>query len=122
MCASPVFALTAQENALGGVKATAENAGLQEGDPATTIGFFIGVILSVLGLLLFIITVYGGIQMMTAAGKADQYEKGKKMIIEGVMGMLICLASWSLSTFVVNSLQTAVGSELPAAEVPPQAP
>lgn len=112
---APASAQTAQSTALTGLQSTNSTAGFAEGDPATTIGAAIGVILGALGLVLFIITVYGGIQMMTAGGKPDQFEKGRKMIVEGIIGMVICLLAWSLTSYVVNRITAAVsGSEFTA--------
>lgn len=99
----------AQEAALQGLKETAGEAKLTEGELSTTLGAVIGVVLSFLGIILVIIVVYGGMLWMTAGGNPDSVSKARHMIIEGIIGLIICLSAYTLSRYVVDKISGAVG-------------
>jgi len=103
---SNVLAVTAQETAISGLDETAGEANLEQGDPATTIGAAIGVLLGVLSVVLLVIVVYAGVTWMTAGGKEDVVKKSRSMLIEAVLGLLVCLLAYSFTTFVVERLAT----------------
>jgi len=44
---------------------------------------------------------------MTAAGNEDQVGEAKKIIVAGIIGLVIILASWGIASFVLNSLLEA---------------
>lgn len=102
---------TAQEDALAGLTETSNSANLQEGDLPTTIGAGIGVLLSILGVVFLVIVIYGGLLWMTAGGEEAKVKKGKTMLIEGVVGLLICLSAYSFSIYVVGKITQAVGAQ-----------
>ena len=101
---------TATGKALSGLEKTASSAGVNSGetDPALVIGRAIEILISILGVIFLIIVVYGGITWMTAQGEAKTVTKGKDMIIEGAVGMVICLGAYTLSYYVVQKLTEAV--------------
>ncbi|MFH0780293.1 MAG: hypothetical protein V1928_05615 [Parcubacteria group bacterium] len=110
VAANPALAIGgAQQQALTGLSSTAGNAKLVAGDPATTIGKAISLVIAVSSLILLIIVVYGGIQWMTAGGNKEQVGKSKSMIIEGVIGLMICLAAYALTSYVVTQITTVTG-------------
>ncbi|MBU1132640.1 hypothetical protein KKC32_05360 [Patescibacteria group bacterium] len=106
LMSSNVLAVTAQETAISGLDETAGEANLEQGDPATTIGAAIGVLLGVLSVVLLVIVVYAGVTWMTAGGKEDVVKKSRSMLIEAVLGLLVCLLAYSFTTFVVERLAT----------------
>ena len=101
---------TATGKALAGLEATAGIAGVNSGetDPALVIGKALEILISILGIIFLIIVVYGGITWMTAQGDPKTVTKGKDMIIEGIIGMAICLGAYAISYFVVQKLTEAV--------------
>jgi len=102
------LASTAQEIAKQGLATTNAQAKLSEGDPATTIGAMLSVLLSILGLVFVIICVYAGITWMTAAGDADNVKKARSMLIQGALGLAVTLAAYALTSFVVDRIGGAV--------------
>ena len=50
---------------------------------------------------LFLI-VYGGILIMTAAGKQEQVTKGKNVIVWAIIGALILGGAYAITTLVFN--------------------
>ena len=84
--------------------------GLSTTDPKIIIGNIIRTGLGVIGIILVCFIVYGGFVWMTAAGRPDQVDKAKKILINAVIGLIIILMSWSIATFVISSLTNATGT------------
>jgi len=110
--AGPVLAYDFKSD--GGLDTTAQKTGhleipLLSGDnPLGIIGVVIGVILSLLGVVFLILIIYGGILWMTAAGNEDKVGEAKKIIVAGIIGLVIILASWGIANFVLTSLLDSV--------------
>jgi cbb3-type cytochrome oxidase subunit 3 len=90
-----------------GLTDTAETAGFDTSktDLAVIIGTIIQVLLGLIGTVFLIITIYGGAMYMFPGGKEDNTKKGRAMIINGAIGMLIIALAYALSTFVINLLK-----------------
>ncbi|HCC22649.1 TPA: hypothetical protein DF272_00515 [Candidatus Falkowbacteria bacterium] len=73
-----------------------------------TIGRIIGIVLGLLGVVLVLLIIYGGFLYMTSGGKEDGAKKGKAFIINGIIGVLICLMAWAISSYVVSRLVETV--------------
>ncbi len=87
-----------------------DQTGLSATDPKIIIGNIIRTALGVVGIILVCVIVYGGFVWMTAAGRPDQVDKAKKILINAVIGLVIILLSWSIATFIVSSLTNATGT------------
>jgi hypothetical protein len=74
-----------------------------------TIGKFVNIILGFLGIVAFVIILYGGFLWMTSKGDEKQVGKAKRVIIDGVIGLAIVLASWAIAAFVMNFLGRGTG-------------
>jgi cbb3-type cytochrome oxidase subunit 3 len=72
--------------------------------PPEIIGSVIGAILSFIGVLFFILMIYGGITWMTAAGNQQQIDKAKNLIISAVIGLIIVMAAYALTSFIGTAL------------------
>lgn len=64
----------------------------------------INVVLSILGIVLLVIIVYAGALWMTAGGNSDQVGKAKSWLINAVIGLVITLAAYAISSFVIGAL------------------
>ena len=73
-------------------------------DPGSLVGRVIRIALSFLGVVFFILMLYGGFLWMTAAGSDEQVGKAKKLIIAAVTGLIIVLASYAISYFILSEL------------------
>ena len=60
----------------------------------------INYILALLGLITIIILVYGGIQMVTAAGDDSKYKKGFTIVKQAVVGLILI----GVSALIVNMI------------------
>jgi hypothetical protein len=94
-----------------GLEKTAEKTGHtnqaifgSNGDLFYGTGMTINTALSLLGVVFLVLTVYGGITWMTAEGDETKVEKAKKTITQAVIGLVIVLAAYAISLFVINAL------------------
>jgi len=62
----------------------------------------IGFVLSFIGVLFLILTIYGGINWMTAGGNEQKVEKAKTIIINAIIGLLIVLSAYTITSFIGN--------------------
>lgn len=85
---------------------TAGNAGLNTSmtDPIQIIGYYIGIGLNLLGVVLLGIFLYAGWLWMTAAGDSKQVDKAKAMMRTALIGLIITLSARILASFVVDQL------------------
>ena len=79
-------------------------------DLVTTITDLINVGLGLLGVIAVIIVLVGGFKWMTAGGEEEKVGEARKIIIAGVTGLAIILASWAIARFVLEQLSNATGS------------
>jgi len=92
-----------------GLGETAGTAGYDTGarDPSGMIGQIIGFFLGFLGVAFLILALYAGILWMTAGGNEEQVTKARKWLINSVIGIIIILAAYALSTFVIQGIINA---------------
>ncbi|PLX26788.1 hypothetical protein C0583_05830 [Candidatus Parcubacteria bacterium] len=60
--------------------------------------------LSFLGVIFLVLAIYGGFLWMTARGNESQIEKAKSLLTAAIVGMIIVVASYALSAFVIENL------------------
>ncbi|MEK7625397.1 MAG: pilin [Patescibacteria group bacterium] len=82
--------------------------GLQ-GDFATTVGTVVKGILSVVGTVFLLFTVYAGVMWMTAQGNEDRVTKAKDTIQAAVIGLFIVMAAYAITAFVTSKVGGAAG-------------
>ncbi|SRR6056297_1282810 len=66
------------------------------------------IVLTFLAIIFLILIIYGGYQWMTAAGNEDKISKAKDTIKNGVIGVIIILAAYSITQFVLGAVIDAV--------------
>lgn len=84
-----------------------EQTGLGTEDPRIIVAKLINTGLTVLGVIVVLIVIYGGFVWMTAQGNPEQVDKAKKILINATIGLFIILASWGITSFVIRSLLDA---------------
>ena len=109
-----------QLNAAAGASG-ANIAGSGPTDPRIMAANIIKMALGVLGIIFVVIIVYAGFLWMTAAGEEEKTGKAKKLITNGVIGLIIILSAYAITSFVISNLVGATtgssefgGSNLPA--------
>lgn len=78
----------------------------EENNVESIIGNVITTILSLVGVLFLVLMIYGGFMWMSDRGNEEKAEKAKKIIIAAVVGLIIVMASYAATYFVINALQT----------------
>lgn len=84
--------------------------GLGNTDPRTMAGSVLKVLLGFLGIIAVLLILYGGFKWMTAAGDEGNVDTAKKIISAGVIGLVIILAAFGVSQFVMSAIYNATGA------------
>ena len=66
------------------------------------VGRIISIALGMVGTIFLALTVYAGFLWMTAGGDEEKVTKAKNILQRSVLGMIIVIASYSISYFVVS--------------------
>jgi heme/copper-type cytochrome/quinol oxidase subunit 2 len=100
--------LSAATDYLSGV---GDETGQTAGEDAlpTMIGQIINILLSVLGIVFLVMVIYAGFLWMGAQDDAKKTEKAKKLLINGIIGMVIIIAAYAISSFVITALTGITG-------------
>ncbi len=70
----------------------------------TQVGSIIGLVLSFIGVIFLVLMIYAGISWMTAAGNQEKVTKAKDLIINAIIGLIIVLAAYAITSFIGNQL------------------
>lgn len=94
------------ERALSGLSETGDRAGFgKTPTPYTTfIAYGINTILGLSGILLMGTLVYAGILYLTSSGDQEKVKSAKGMIVSSIVGIVIVLASYAISQFVLEQV------------------
>jgi hypothetical protein len=68
------------------------------------VGSFISIVLGMLGVVFLVFILYFGFQWMTAGGSADKVKKAKDGIVNLVIGLVLVLSAYAITSFVVKLL------------------
>lgn len=88
------------------------NGAFGTADLKDTIVQLVNVLLGFLGIIAVIIILWGGFKWMTAAGNEEQVGEARNMIIAGIIGLAIIIASFAITSFVVREFSSATGGTL----------
>ncbi|MBI5254567.1 hypothetical protein HY932_02190 [Candidatus Falkowbacteria bacterium] len=72
------------------------------------IGAALKVVIGISGIILAILVVYAGVTWMTAGGDPGAVKKAREHIVNGVIGLIICLLAYALTQFIVTQIETNV--------------
>lgn len=85
-------------------------ANLGDSDLKTTIGQIVRVVLGFLGLLAVLLVLWAGFLWMTATGNEDQIGKAKGILISAVIGLIIIMSAYAITTFIFEEFGNATGT------------
>ena len=68
------------------------------------IGRIINVLLTFLGIIFLVLVLYAGFLWMTAQGDSKQVDKAKAMIQQSIIGLVVIVAGYAISNFVLTAL------------------
>ncbi|MCX6778945.1 MAG: hypothetical protein NTU97_01820 [Candidatus Magasanikbacteria bacterium] len=99
-------------NAISGANEAAELSGVKEKGKEKAIEEYIqsivSVALSLIGLIFFILMIYGGFIWMKARGEAKEAERAKEIITMSVIGLVVIILAYAISSFVITRI-VAIG-------------
>lgn len=101
---------TAATNALSGAKTAAEgaygdkNLSASMTDLPTAIGKIVGVALSLVGVAFLLLMIYGGFLWMFARGNDQDVSKAKELMQAAIIGLVIVLAAYAITSYVSTQL------------------
>jgi len=104
---------------LGGglLQRAGDTGGYDSGTTDTTFAETIGVIiqgaLSFVGVIFVSLMVYAGYLWMTARGESDQIEKAKNIIRSSIVGLIITMASYGITAFIVPKVLERTTASVP---------
>ncbi|MFA6130815.1 MAG: hypothetical protein WC730_00940 [Patescibacteria group bacterium] len=82
---------------------------LDSSDATQDIGSFVGAriispLLGILGVIFLVLTIYAGVIWMTAGGEKTHVKKAQDILVNSVIGLLIVIAAYALTQFVLTML------------------
>lgn len=83
---------------------------LGDADPRVLIGRVIYAAISLSGSIALLMFVYGGILWLTAMGRPEAIEKGKKILIWTTLGIVLIFSAYVLTTAVFSAILTGNAS------------
>jgi len=108
--AMPVFANPLQDSINTNLTPVADKSGLQASNKPLPeiIGNVIKYVLGFLGIVMVCIVLYAGFLWMTAGGESDQVKKAKDWMLNAVIGLIIIIAAYAISNFVIEKVFEAM--------------
>ncbi len=89
-----------------GGEAIDDNLILGNASPESLAISVINWVLGILALIAVILILIGGFRWMTAGGNEEKVESAKKTLYAALIGLVIILAGWGVSVYVINNLLT----------------
>lgn len=111
MIAENVYASDVKTNITGRLDNVGKSSGYStstsgEQGLVTIVGNIIKIILGILGIILLGFMLYGGFLWMTSGGNTDGVKKAKQMITNAIVGLVIIVSAYAISSFVMKQLES----------------
>lgn len=95
--AGTITGLTGEETSVGDIGKTGQEL-------PQKVGAIMKVLIGVLGVVLTAYIVLGGYYWLTAGGDTEQVKKAKQHITNGIIGLIICVLAYAITSFVISKL------------------
>lgn len=82
---------------------------LSDTDPRQIAARVINIVMLILGVLAVGLVLWGGFIWMTSNGEEDKVDQAKKILKNGIIGLVIVLSAWGIATFILTKLMDATG-------------
>ncbi len=94
-------------DSLGQVGNAAQLGGGGEDQLVNTVGSLITTFLGILGIVFLVLVLYAGFTWMTAMGEEKKIASAKNILISAVVGLVVIMSAYAISSFVIAQLQHA---------------
>ena len=94
-------------------KAGYDTASQDQYSLSRTIGGIIRAVLSMIGVIFMVLTLYAGVLWMTAAGNEDKVQKATSILKSSMIGLLIVVAAYGLTALVMTFV---IGASAPTTD------
>ena len=86
------------------IKKTGEAAGYDTTKESVLpiVANIINIVYGLIGVIFFVLIIYGGILWMTAGGKDEQVKKAQNIIQRSAIGLLIVVLAYAITYFILN--------------------
>ena len=74
-----------------------------------SIGKVVKVVLSLVGMIFLVLTIYAGILWMTASGNEEQVTSATNILKRAIIGMVIVVGAYGITVFVLAAVLTSTG-------------
>ncbi len=82
--------------------------GVAKTDPRAIISNLISIVSGFLGIIAVVIVLMSGFQWMTAGGDEEAIKKAQQRLIQGIIGLILILSTWSIAYYVVNTVSKSI--------------
>ena len=108
---SPLFCYAAVDNLKDAFRKPLDQAAGGSGYNTTKsvgvegmISLVITTVLTFVGVIFLVLAIYGGYTWMLARGNEQEVEKAKNILINAVIGLVVVIAAYAISWFIINAL------------------
>ncbi len=91
-------------SAIVGSVAGSGGAGLPGGNVDSIASQIIGALFSLVGVIFFILMIYGGYIWMMAKGNEQDVDKAKNIIRAAIIGLIVVIGAYAITAFVLQML------------------
>lgn len=95
-----VYAKKTLNDAQPALSSVSGKSGITEGSVSTIIGNLARGVLSLAGIIFFILAVYAGMIWMTARGNEERVTKARNTLIASIIGLVILVSSYAITNFI----------------------
>ncbi len=104
-----VFALPVYAGPIDiGQEALSEWLNLSEKDPRLIVAEIINVVIGFLSLIFVILILHAGFLFMISGGNKEKTDYAKRAIGNAIIGLIIVLSSWAITTFSIDAIINAL--------------
>lgn len=86
------------------------------GSSGTDLRFLIAriiqIVLTFLGIIAISITLYAGFLWMSSGGDEDKIDRAKRTLKNSIIGLVIILSSWGVTTYIISKITGSLGSAI----------
>lgn len=97
------------EDAASNLQSATAPTGITETELTNIAGSAITLGLQMVGLFFFILTVYAGLRWMLSRGEEDKITKARDTMVGAVIGLVITVSAYAITSFVSSSIITGEG-------------